>query len=83
MKDGDRIDGNFDECPLHGGYLKGEYDFGLGDATVCTYEGCRCATVWHPWSDQDGGQYYTSYAKAAGRAKLLVAKGSIPLGAIR
>ncbi len=66
-------DENFaDECPKHGGEVKKEYDFGMSDATVYTYFGCKCATVLQ--KDLGGFEgtaaLCDSYNEAAGIARL-------------
>jgi hypothetical protein len=35
-----------DECPVHGGEMKKEYNFGIhNDATIFTHHGCRCCVM--------------------------------------
>jgi hypothetical protein len=67
-----------DECPVHGGEIKGEYDFGMMDATVYTFAGCHCA-MSHTENDMNDMVYHTSYNSAAGRASLRKAMNALPL----
>ena len=80
MRNGDLTD-SYDYCPVHGTDLLREVDFVVSDATVCAYDGCKCATVWTEASWMDGGEYYTTRQGAVARAKMLVRVGSIPLSA--
>lgn len=63
-----------DACPVHGGDLTKEYNFGMGDATVIKHS-CGCCLV----ADDSGLNdmtYFRSYSEAVGLARLIVAKGS-------
>ncbi len=73
-------DGFQDCCPVHGSPLKAEYDFGAyRDATVYTFDGCRCAVSANCEAQiLDGStQYHASYGEATGRARLIVAQNDV------
>ena len=56
-----------DTCPIHGTEVRKDYDFGLNDATVTVFSGCKCAVCVNSWND---AYYYTSYTAAAGKATM-------------
>lgn len=66
-----------DGCPEHGGGAKKTYTFGVNSAEVTVFYGCPCAVCVNSASACVGGSeetdvtYHTSYAAAAGRAKLI------------
>jgi len=57
-----------DCCPEHGTPEKKQYDFGLRDATVITFSGCKCAVRINSWNEV---AYFTSYTNASGSATLV------------
>ena len=56
-----------DTCPMHSTPIKKEYDFGMRDATVVVFSGCKCAVKIDNWNT---AKYYTSYNEAAGSAQM-------------
>lgn len=73
MQNGEYFEFN-DTCPVHGGEIKAEYDFGMGDATVYTFHGCKCGVAHDSERGHYKGQaYFNSYDVADGYARLVVA----------
>lgn len=70
-----KVDANStDTCPVHGGEVKKEYDFGMMDASVFVYQGCGCAVGYDcERAFYTGARYFTNYNNAAGYARLVVA----------
>lgn len=67
-KNGENVTEEYnDNCPAHGNEIRKEYDFGRRDATVITFQGCKCACVINSWNDVT---YYESYNLAEGKATL-------------
>lgn len=63
-----------DTCPVHGGEVKREYTFGMSDADVLTYEGCKCACCINRADGfGDTATHHPSYTSAAGAARLIIA----------
>ena len=59
--------------PVHGTPCRKVYDFGMGDAELTVFRGCRCAVAqqFDPVGIlQYSPVYFTSYAHAAGLARL-------------
>ncbi len=71
LQNHDQVGSDFDgdTCPQHGTELRAEYDFGMHDARVYTFTGCRCAVCCVIDAIQDA-TYHTDYNSAAGRARL-------------
>ncbi len=75
MKNRTKIeDFNSETCPEHGSDITKEYDFGMYDATVSTFDNCNCAVVTRDWPM--GSIYCTTYNEAEGIARLEAARMS-------
>jgi len=67
-------------CPVHGHPVKKQYTFGMNDAEVSVFDGCRCAVCVDHGSACCGGReetdatYHTDYDAAQGRASLIKMK---------
>lgn len=65
--------GDLDTCPRHGAEVKGEYDFGMEDATVITFR-CGCAAcIDRSDGFGDRATLYPYYSAAAGMARMITA----------
>jgi hypothetical protein len=75
---------NEDCCPVHQTDVKKVYDYGMGDAEVITFHGCRCALTVdceRGWCigaelkelgiDSCGTAYYDSFNHAAAKANMI------------
>lgn len=65
-----------DGCPQHGSKVKKTYTFGMNDAEVTVFQGCKCAVCTNVASQVCGGldtdvTYHVDYRAAAGRARLI------------
>ena len=66
-----------DTCPAHGGDCRREYTFGMMDAEIYTYEGCKCAVVVQfTLAGGNSAALCATYNEAAGIARLQVALNS-------
>lgn len=65
-----------DGCPVHGTECRKVYEFGLRDAEIAVFSGCRCAvaTQFDPCGIlQYAPRYFRSYNAATGLANLVKA----------
>jgi hypothetical protein len=65
LQDGAEVKG-VDRCAQHNTPQKKQYSFGMNDATVTTFKGCKCAVTVGFMNDTN---YFTSYEKAQSLAK--------------
>jgi hypothetical protein len=65
LQDGTEVN-DVDRCSQHNTPQKKQYSFGMNDATVTTFNGCKCAVTVGFMNDT---HYFTSYEKAQSQAK--------------
>ena len=65
LQDGAEVN-DVDRCSQHNTPQKRQYAFGMNDATVTTFNGCKCAVTVGFMNDT---HYFTSYEKAQSQAK--------------
>lgn len=62
------------KCPVHGGEVRAEYEFGrYRDAVLITHYGCECCVV-HPTSEAEihpDFEYYKNFQNARSRVSMI------------